>query len=126
MPRHVHIDGMEKDRFDELEPAYLLLRGTQGQVCGCVRLLPTTGPTMLRDTFPELLHGAPMPTNASVWETSRFALDAPASSPVGAGGTALFSYELFSGVVEYGLANNLTQIITVTDARLERILRHAN
>ncbi|HVT25496.1 MAG TPA: acyl-homoserine-lactone synthase [Rhizomicrobium sp.] len=120
------IDGMEKDRYDDLKPAYLLQRDRDGRVCGCVRLLPTTGPTMLRDTFPQLLHGAPMPCDARIWETSRFAIDAPAASAVGAGGAAILTYELFAGVVEFGLANNLTHIVTVTDARLERILRRSN
>jgi acyl homoserine lactone synthase len=81
---------------------------------------------MLRDTFAQLLHGAPMPDDPHIWETSRFAIDAPAASAVGAGGAALLTYELFAGVVEFGLANNLTHIVTVTDARLERILRRAN
>jgi acyl homoserine lactone synthase len=119
-------DGMEKDQFDNLEPVYLLQRDRDGLLCGCVRLLPTTGPTMLRDTFAQLLRGAPMLCDLRVWETSRFAIDAPAASAVGAGGAALLTYELFAGVVEFGLANNLTHIVTVTDARLERILRRAN
>ena len=120
------VDGLEKDRYDDLEPVYILQRDRDGRVCGCVRLLPTTGPTMLCDTFPQLLHGAPMPRDARIWETSRFALDAPAASPLGAGGTAVLTYEMFAGVVEFGLANKLTQIVTVTDARIERILRRAN
>lgn len=120
------VDGMERDRFDELEPAYILQRNRDDRVCGCVRLLPTTGPTMLRDTFPRLLHGALMPRDVRIWETSRFAIDAPSASAVGAGGAAILTYELFAGVVEFGLANKLTHIVTVTDARLERILRRAN
>ena len=120
------MDGMERDRFDDLDPVYLLQRDRDGCVCGCVRLLPTTGPTMLRETFPGLLHGGPMPRDVRVWETSRFALDAPLGSAVGAGGTALLTYELFAGVVEFGLANNLSHIVTVTDARLERLLRRAS
>jgi len=119
-------DGMEKDQFDELAPVYILQRDRDEHVCGCVRLLPTTGPTMLRDTFPQLLHGTPMPCDARIWETSRFAIDAPTRQVFGAGGAAVLTYELFAGVVEFGLANNLTHIVTVTDARLERILRRSN
>lgn len=119
-------DGMEKDQFDELYPVYILQHDCDERVCGCVRLLPTTGATMLRDTFPQLLRGTPMPCDARIWETSRFAIDAPAVSAVGAGGAAVLTYELFAGVVEFGLANNLTHIVTVTDSRLERILRRAN
>ncbi len=95
-------------------------------MCGCVRLLPTTGPTMLRDTFPELLQGTAMPSDPAVWETSRFALDVREASPLGAGGVAILTYELFAGVVEFGLARNIREIVTVTDARMERVLRRAN
>src|ERR1700710_1545059 len=49
---------MEIDEFDALRPAYLIQRGKDNRVQGWVRLLPSTGPTMLRDTFPVLLNGA--------------------------------------------------------------------
>ena len=115
------VDGLEKDRYDDLEPVYILQRDRDGRVCGCVRLLPTAGPTMLRDTIPQLLHDTPMPRDARIWETSRFALDAPAVSPVGTGSITLLTYEMFTGGVEFGRANNLAQIVTFTDARLERV-----
>ncbi|TJV10633.1 MAG: conjugal transfer protein TraI, partial [Mesorhizobium sp.] len=35
------------------------------------------------------------------------------------------TYELFAGIIEFGLANNLSGIVTVTDTRIERILRLA-
>jgi N-acyl-L-homoserine lactone synthetase len=120
------VEDLERDEYDDLKPIYILQRDGEQRVCGCVRLLPTIGPTMLRDTFSELLHGTPMPCDLRIWETSRFAIDAPAASAVGAGGAALLTYELFAGVVEFGLANNITHIVTVTDARLERILRRSN
>jgi acyl homoserine lactone synthase len=36
-----------------------------------------------------------------------------------------WSYELFAGMIEFGLSRRLTEIVTVTDARMERILRRA-
>lgn len=115
--------GMEVDSFDALRPAYLIQRGADDRINGCVRLLPTIGPTMLRETFPQLLHGNPMPAGNNIWESSRFALDAPEGSPLGKGRIAVATYELFAGVVEFGLANGLREIVTVTDERFERILR---
>lgn len=117
---------MERDSYDDLGPVYLLQRNTLGELTGCVRLLPTTGPTMLRDTFAALLQGQPMPCDPSIWETSRFALDQRQVSSVGAGGVATQTYELLVGLLEFGLANSIRQIVTVTDARMERILRRAN
>ena len=58
----VQVSGdMEVDEFDACRPVYLLQRDDDGRVQGCVRLLPTTGPTMLRDTFPALLDGQAAP-----------------------------------------------------------------
>ena len=57
----VQVSGeMEIDEFDACRPAYLLQRDDDGRIQGCTRLLPTTGPTMLRDTFPVLLALAPV------------------------------------------------------------------
>jgi acyl homoserine lactone synthase len=116
---------MEIDDFDALHPAYLLLRANDGRIQGCVRLLPSTGPTMLRDTFPVLLDGATAPASATIWESSRFALDIPADTPKAARGLSGATYELFAGMIEFGLSRLLTEIVTVTDARMERILRRA-
>jgi acyl homoserine lactone synthase len=90
-----------------------------------VRLLPSTGATMLRDTFPVLLDGAPAPASSTIWESSRFALDVSADAPKGVHGLAIATYELFAGMIEFGLSRRLTEIVTVTDARMERILRRA-
>ncbi|WP_265518235.1 acyl-homoserine-lactone synthase [Nitratireductor luteus] len=117
--------GFEIDTFDSLKPHYLLLRGEEGRVDGCVRLLPTTGPTMLRDTFPALLDGLSPPQTPHIWESSRFALDLPPSTPKRAGGIARGTYELFAGMIEFGLSRGLRKIVTVTDLRMERILHRA-
>ncbi|MES2255542.1 MAG: acyl-homoserine-lactone synthase [Pseudomonadota bacterium] len=116
---------LEVDSYDSLKPAYLLLRGRSGSLTGCVRLLPSTGPTMLRDTFPALLDGAAAPSAADVWESSRFGLDIHRDAEQGARAVALPTYELFAGMVEFGLKHRLSRIVTVTDARMERILRRA-
>lgn len=116
---------LEIDQYDALHPTYLLQHGTDRAVTGCVRLLPTTGPTMLRDTFPTLLGDADMPSAEDIWESSRFALDVPETAPKGARGLAVGTYELFAGMVEFGLARRLKEIVTVTDTRMERLLRAA-
>ncbi|OSJ34119.1 conjugal transfer protein TraI [Bradyrhizobium japonicum] len=122
----VQVGGdMEVDEFDVLRPVHLLHRSADGRIQGCVRLLPTTGPTMLRDTFPILLDEQPAPRTDHIWESSRFALDVPPDAPKASGGLAAATYELFAGMVEFGLSIRLTEIVTVTDARMERILRRA-
>jgi N-acyl-L-homoserine lactone synthetase len=122
----VQVSGdMEIDEFDALHPAYLLQRAGNGSIHGCVRLLPSTGPTMLRDTFPALLDGAIAPSSSTVWESSRFALDIHSEAPKAQHGIARATYELFAGMIEFGESRRLTEIVTVTDARMERILRRA-
>jgi len=88
----VQISGdMEVDKFDSLHPAYLAQLSDDGRVQGCVRLLPTKGPTMLRDTFPALLNGQPMPMSPQIWESSRFAIDGIGDKPgAGHGTVALY------------------------------------
>lgn len=116
---------MEVDSFDALGPCYLLQRSTDGSVTGCVRLLPTTGPTMLSDTFGVLLDGADAPASPLVWESSRFGLDPDHTGPAAGKGIAKATYELFAGMIEFGLSRGLSDIVTVTDVRMERILRRA-
>ena len=122
----VQISGdMEVDEFDACRPVYLLQRDHDGRVQGCVRLLPTTGPTMLRDTFPALLDGQAPPASAVIWESSRFGVDLSTREAKTARSIARATYELFAGMIEFGLMRRLTDIVTVTDARMERILCRA-
>jgi acyl homoserine lactone synthase len=122
----VQISGdMEIDEFDALHPAYLIQRASDNSIQGCVRMLPSTGPTMLRDTFPLLMDGAPVPASPTIWESSRFALDLRSGETKTTRGLATATYELFAGMIEFGLSRQLTDIVTVTDARMERILRRA-
>ena len=51
------LSGMEIDGYDAIDPYSMVIRGAENVVCGCWRMLPTEGPYMLKDTFPELLHG---------------------------------------------------------------------
>ncbi len=126
MDWNVQISGdMEFDDFDALHPTYLIQVSDSGQVQGSVRLLPTLGPTMLRDVFPALVEGQLIPSTPLIWESSRFAIDVPAATPKGDHGIARATYELFAGMVEFGMSRRLTDIVTVTDARMERILRRA-
>lgn len=52
-------------------------------------------------------------------------MDVAADAPKGNHGITRAAYELFAGMVEFGLSQRLTDIVTVTDVRIERILRRA-
>ena len=116
---------MEIDEYDALNPVYLIQRAEDYRVQGCVRLLPSLGPTMLRETFPTLLDGHPLEGGPTLWESSRFALDVDGDARTTIHGLTSATYEIFAGMIEFGLSRGLTNIVTVTDVRMERILRRA-
>jgi acyl homoserine lactone synthase len=111
----------EFDRFDSLRPIWLLHIGDEGRVDGGVRLLPSTGPTMIEQVFPVLLGGTAMPRDPLVWEASRFAADVGGEGRQQARMVGQITVELFAGLCELGLAMGWKQVIAVTDLRLEKI-----
>jgi acyl homoserine lactone synthase len=116
--------GLEFDQYDLPEPTYLvsLERHT---VIGCVRLLPTTGRNMLANTFSQLLDGRNPPISARLWESSRFCLDTQTPDVTVENGLREATFLLFAAMIEWGQSRELTAIATVTDLRMERILRRA-
>jgi acyl homoserine lactone synthase len=117
-------DGLEIDQYDTSNPTYLLAL-EQGDVVGCVRLLPTTGRNMLADTFPVLLDGNAAPKTARIWESSRFCVDTKSVAATAENGLRRATFLLFAAMIEWGQQHNLHAIATVTDLRMERILRRA-
>jgi acyl homoserine lactone synthase len=118
----VTVDGeFEVDEYDGLRPNYLLSIDKHGTVNGCVRLLPTTGPNMLRDLFPSFVAKAAVPCGESVWEASRFAVSS--SEARAEAGISQTTYDLLIGVLRFGLFSRISTITCVVDVRMERILR---
>lgn len=116
---------LEMDRYDTLDATYLVVVD-RGDVLGCVRLLPTTGPNMLADTFPELLDGMTAPRSETIAESSRFCVDTELSDSTSDGGLRRATLMLLAAMREWGEARGMAFIATVTDLRMERILRRAN
>jgi acyl homoserine lactone synthase len=120
----VTISGeLEFDEYDVLGPSYLLSIDRYGTLNGCVRLLPTTGPNMLRDIFPSFVTKAAVPRGERVWEASRFAVSRNATAAEA--GISQTTYDLLIGVLKFGLSNGISTIACVVDVRMERILRRA-
>ncbi|MGJ5180018.1 acyl-homoserine-lactone synthase [Bradyrhizobium oligotrophicum] len=114
---------LEVDEYDALRPRYLLSMDRHGILDGCVRLLPTTGPNMLRDIFPFLVTKAAVPRGDRVWEASRFAVS---GNTVGTeSGLSRTTYDLLIGVLKFGVSNGINTIACVVDVRMERVLRRA-
>lgn len=122
----VSVSGdMELDVYDALNPTYLVVMSDQGEVVGCVRLLPSNGPTMLSDTFPALLGGQEMPRSESILESSRFCVDTERAAQLSENGLNRATFILFAAMIEALRVVEANSIVTVTDTRMERILRRA-
>jgi acyl homoserine lactone synthase len=121
----VSVSGdLELDVYDALSPTYLIAI-SDSAVIGCVRLLPTTGPTMLADTFPVLLGGQAPPRDDRILESSRFCVDTQRAAELVEAGLNRVTFVLFAAMIESVRAANAESIVTVTDVRMERILRRA-
>ncbi len=117
----------EIDRFDAEDPLYLLsVDDHTGALQGAVRLLPSTGPNMLRDVFPILVPGG-APESPLIWESSRFAVNPVTFDAADrAQANHLVSrttVELLCGIVEVCQRAGIEHIVSVFDARMARIFR---
>jgi len=111
------VNGLEIDQFDLPEAHYLVHYASDGRVNACTRLLPTVGPYLLADVFPELVDDA-LPRERYVWESTRFCAD-QATAP------ANIAAILMAGMLEFGLYAGLRAYVSVSDIRMEPIMRRA-
>lgn len=116
--------GQERDDFDDLEPVYIVCE-EGGEVLGSWRLLPTTGPYMLKNIFPELLHGAPAPEQENVWEISRFAVSKRVAGNDSLGTIRSVTNTLLDELFTFAARRKIERIVAVSDVRFERILKRA-
>lgn len=118
-------DGREVDRFDQLNPVYLICRNPDGDVVGCWRLLPTTGPYMLKDIFPHLLGGVPAPEEEDIWEISRFAIDPNLRQYQSLGAVSHIVGNMLIELFDFAERNDIRRIVAASDIRFDRILARA-
>jgi len=78
----VHVeDGKERDKYDDEAPVYIIYADDTGQqLKGSLRLLPTTGPTVLADIFADTLPDALGLSAPTIWECTRFCVEESASA----------------------------------------------
>lgn len=115
---------MEIDLYDADDATYILLI-FENEVVGHARLLPTTGPNMLADTFPMLLGNVAPPCSPVIVESSRFCIDTSRVTTRARRAMRQATFFLLAGILEWALDRQQRAIATVTDTRMERILRQA-
>ncbi|HEV7306297.1 acyl-homoserine-lactone synthase [Ensifer sp.] len=117
-------DGRERDLFDEFDPVYVLAVTARNDVVGCARLLPAMGKTMLSSVFPQLVQDQTFSSHARMVESSRFCVDTTIQRK-GRSGLHHVTRLMFAGILEWCLSRGHTEVVTVTDLAVERILGRA-
>lgn len=109
----------EWDEFDAGSTVHLVALSADNEVCGCARLMPTTGPYLLRNVFPELAGPGCLPSSPSMWEMSRFAGSGlPDHRSGSTSGMSLFPY-----VMALALSFGATRVIGVVSNSIARLYR---
>ncbi len=115
------VDGRERDRFDDLAPVYLIHTDETGQeVRGSLRLLPTTGPTVLADFFSDTMPDAALLSAPTIWECTRFCID---EDSLRHRDQIVASRALISGLGSVALAAGIESILGNFDDRMLRLYR---
>ncbi|MBD9597764.1 GNAT family N-acetyltransferase [Ensifer sp. ENS05] len=119
----VHVrDGKEFDYYDlQADPVYLVSLGQTEGVTGSLRLLPTTGATMLKSEFSHMFREAVDVEGPAVWECTRLCVH-PASER-GAYEPGLVALQLLSGLCDFALGSGVKHIVGVYEAAIQRVYR---
>lgn len=116
--------GYEQDQFDHAGTVHIVARSPQGQIVGCGRLLPTTGPYLLESVFPQLFNGLPIPRHEQVWELSRFAaMDVDGGQPLTR--ADYMAERVLLQALRFCHARGVTHLLAVSTPPVERLLLRA-
>lgn len=112
------------DYFDSLDPLYVLALDGEERIIGALRLLPTTGVTMLNDAFAATSRERVRLESPLIWEASRLTLDTTENCQAR-------ERIIDRAIGEIGVALNqiakdaaLTHVIGVFDSDAHRLLSH--
>lgn len=110
------ISRMEFDQYDTEHAVYLVKIDPQdNQVSACSRLIKTTYPYLLADTFRHFIDGEPI-RREDCYETSRFVADLDKKQPANITG------ELIAAMIEFGTYIGMRNYVSLSDIRIEKIL----
>jgi N-acyl-L-homoserine lactone synthetase len=100
---------MEFDQYDNLASIYLVWANEHGVAQGVSRLYPTTLPYMLEQLFPHLVTNRPIPKSETIYEGSRFCINKDLPKEL----RKKIAAEIVLGYLEYGLSQNIREIVGV-------------
>jgi len=104
-------DGREIDQFDTEDALYILALDDCGAVMGGTRLLPTTGPHLMRDVFAHTVTWGRVPCDARIYEISRYFVWGNLRREA----RAKLVHELLCGVLEFAMERGISHLSGVFD-----------
>ena len=119
--------GLERDRYDNLDTSYLVWCSEDRKTLyGLVRLMPTTGPTLLHDVF-HATHGCnPNLRRKDIWEGTRMCLDEAKIARDFAGLDAAQGFNLlFLALCEAALELGIGRLVSNFEPCMSRVYRRA-
>lgn len=75
--------------------------------------------------FPELIGSQLFKPHAAMIESSRFCVDTSIETERRGEGLHGATWTMFAAIIEWSMVNGYSELVTVTDVRIERILRRA-
>jgi acyl homoserine lactone synthase len=117
------VDGKERDRFDDENPLYVIHTDDCKRVLGSLRILPTTGPTVLSEAFSDSLPDASQLSSPDIWECTRFCVDGSIATKEERERITRTSGALIAALGEIGLSAGIKSYIGNVDAAMMRIYR---
>ena len=118
------VDGKERDKYDDEAPVYLIYTDDEtGEIKGSLRLLPTTGPTLLADFFSDTLPDAVHLSALTIWECTRFCLDDEILDRGRQDELLLASAVLIAALGEVAISAGIESIIGNFEAPMLRLYR---
>lgn len=107
----------EEDEYDrQYNPLYIVVERPDGSHATSIRLLPTTGPTMLRNVFHRFFPNCPDIYGANIWEVTRYCATYRKGDP------ASYTGELFVKLSEICLDAGIDIVTGVFFKPMYRIL----
>jgi len=113
-------DGREIDRFDALSPVYLVDTDDRGRHRGSVRMLPTTGDTVLGDRIAALFDGLPV-ASPSVWEFTRFCVSGENRRTLAPRDVRQTTLDLLLAICETCMAKGVDHVVGSFDQRMRTV-----
>ncbi len=111
-------DGTESDSLDEACNLVILYMDPEtGNVAGGVRLMPTTGPTLMHTVWSDMLPHPDDFRSPNIWEATRFCVDETSDSSRKRNFVNRATLALSLAIFDFGHTNGISHVIGVCEKK---------